>query len=286
MAQATQIRSGSQSRRFDRSAVGCVRELAVMTPGFMMYRQVRHLTSGDVDRAMRNATHVVWFERTLGLCSEGHVQRVALRFHPAIAFLDHYYVFVHFTASFGFMAWVFVRHPDAWRRVRTWFVSVTMAGLAIHVAFPLAPPRMQPGFVDTLHVYGPSIYSRDVTASTANQLAAMPSLHFGWSALVAAGVVMICRSRWRLLVLVHPVVTLLAIVATANHYWLDAIVAGALVTVAVLVTARPPVVWPQRDRSKPVEGRSVRASTVPIAGHGVSGGGSRVGHRADRWRSS
>jgi hypothetical protein len=147
-------------------------------------------------------------------------------------------VFVHFTASVGFMAWVFLRHPQAWGRIRVWFLSVTLAGLAIHVAFPLAPPRMlsQHGFVDTLHVYGPSIYSKDVTASAANQLAAMPSLHFAWAAIVAAGFISIRRSRLSLLVVLHPIVTLLAIVATANHYWLDAIVGGTLVVAAIVVT--------------------------------------------------
>ena len=92
----------------------------------------------------------------------------------------------------------------------------------------------QYGFVDTLRVYGPSIYSRDVTASAANQLAAMPSLHFAWSVLVAAGVVWVLRSRWRIVVLLHPVITLLAIVATANHYWLDAAVGGVLVGITLV----------------------------------------------------
>ena len=209
-----------------------------MVAVFMAYRQVRHLTSGDLPQARANADRVVDTERMFGIFSERSLQRLVMHFQPAIEFLDHYYVFVHFTASVGFMAWVFLRHPQAWGRIRAWFLSVTLAGLAIHVAFPLAPPRMlsQHGFVDTLHVYGPSIYSKDVTASAANQLAAMPSLHFAWAAIVAAGFISIRRSRFSLLMVLHPIVTLLAIVATANHYWLDAIIGGALVVAAIVVT--------------------------------------------------
>ena len=222
----------------DRTLGASARELALMVAVFMVYRQVRHLTSGDLDLAMANADRVVAAERWFGVFSEGSLQRLVLRSQFVIEFLDHYYVLVHFSASVGFMAWVFLRHPQAWGRIRAWFLSVTVAGLAIHVAFPLAPPRMlsQHGFVDTLHVYGPDIYSRDVTESAANQLAAMPSLHFAWAVIVAAGLISITRSRWSLLIVLHPVVTLLAIVATANHYWLDAIVGGGLVAAAIVAT--------------------------------------------------
>jgi PAP2 superfamily len=229
-----------RTRRWsDRSVASTLREIVLMATMFMLYRQVRSLTSGDVDQAMVNADRVVGLERSLGAFSEGAVQRLVLHSRLAIEFLDHYYVFVHFTASFGFMAWVFLRHPEAWGRIRSWFLSVTLAGLVIHVLFPLAPPRMlsDEGFVDTLHVYGPSIYSKDVTNSAANQLAAMPSLHFAWAAIIAAGVISMRRSRWTWLIVLHPVVTLLAIVATANHYWADATVGGILVAVAVSVSS-------------------------------------------------
>jgi hypothetical protein len=244
-------------RRFtDRSVLATAREVALIVSLFMLYLQVRHLTSGDLTKAKSNASTVVHVERWFGVFSEHSLQRLVLQSRPLIEFLDHYYVFVHFSASFTFMAWVFLRHPDAWRRIRAWFLGVTLAGLAIHVAFPLAPPRMlaHEGFVDTLHVYGPSIYSRDVTESAANQLAAMPSLHFAWAVIVAAGYISIRRSRRSWLMVLHPAITLLAIVATANHYWMDAAVGGSLVVLAIAVTravvraadrrrAAEPVVW-------------------------------------------
>ena len=47
--------------------------------------------------------------------------------------------------------------------------------------------------------------------------------------LVAIGVIWMGRSRWRWLALVHPMLTTIVIVMTANHYWTDAIVASLLV---------------------------------------------------------
>jgi hypothetical protein len=46
-------------------------------------------------------------------------------------------------------------------------------------------------------------------------------------------VLLATKSRWRYFVLLHPVLTLAAIVLTANHYWLDAVAAAALFGVAL-----------------------------------------------------
>jgi membrane-associated phospholipid phosphatase len=115
-------------------------------------------------------------------------------------------------------------------------VSVTMVALLLHVTFPLAPPRMLPGegFVDTMEVYGPSAYGAG-TESVTNQYAAMPSLHAAWALFVGFALVAVLTRRWRWAALLHPVLTVLVVVATGNHYWLDVIAAAALVVLAMLV---------------------------------------------------
>jgi PAP2 superfamily len=95
----------------------------------------------------------------------------------------------------------------------------------------------------------------------ANQFAAMPSLHFGWAVLVAATIIGLLRSRWRFLAIAHPVVTLLAIVATANHYWLDAAVALVLVALAGLL-----IRWWAR-RAAPAASEPTIALTPPVRPH-------------------
>jgi hypothetical protein len=63
----------------------------------------------------------------------------------------------------------------------------------------------------------------------------MPSLHFGWALLVAWGAVKFSRSPWRRLLVLHPLLTLAAIIITANHYWLDAAVATCIFLAALKV---------------------------------------------------
>jgi hypothetical protein len=57
--------------------------------------------------------------------------------------------------------------------------------------------------------------------------------------MVAIGLIAATRSRWRWLWLLHPLITLGVIVGTANHYWLDAIVATAMLGVALALIHRP-----------------------------------------------
>jgi hypothetical protein len=52
---------------------------------------------------------------------------------------------------------------------------------------------------------------------------------------VALVVVQVSGSRWRWLVLGYPALTLLAVVVTANHFWLDGIAAAALLALALAV---------------------------------------------------
>jgi hypothetical protein len=83
------------------------------------------------------------------------------------------------------------------------------------------------------------VYGPPQTDTLSNQFAAMPSLHFGWALMVAIGLIVATRSRLRWLWLLHPLVTLLVIVGTANHYWMDAIVATALLGIALATIHLP-----------------------------------------------
>ena len=220
-------------------AVVAAIELVLAAGVFLVYRAGRLVTSDSTTVARDNADRVIGWERSIGAFSEQSVQRWALDIPGVMEFLNRYYVFVHFPVSIAFLVWVFARRRDQYAQVRNWFAGVTLLGLIIHVLFPLAPPRMTDGFVDTLRVIGPNIYPQETNASVANQFAAMPSLHFGWALMVAVGMGLLTQ-RHRLVWMAHPAITLLAIVATGNHYWIDAAVAGVLAGAVGWVVLRLP----------------------------------------------
>ncbi|MGW6155844.1 phosphatase PAP2 family protein [Streptomyces sp. NPDC055144] len=219
-----------------------VRELLLVVGLFLVYKFGRQLANGHTDEAFHNA-HRVWdLERAAHLPGEGAVQHALLHSDDLVRIANTYYATVHFPATAAFLVWLYLRRPRHYIWTRRVLAALTAAALVLHLTFPLAPPRMLAAahLVDTGQVYGPTVYgATPQTDSMANQFAAMPSLHFGWALMVAVGLIAATRSRLRWLWLLHPALTLFVVVGTANHYWLDAIVATALLGIALAVIRLP-----------------------------------------------
>ena len=180
-------------------------------------------------------------ERVLRLPSETSVQHLFLG-HPLIVqVFNLYYAGLHFPVLIGCMIWLFVWHRDRYPAARTTLVAFTGACLLVQL-IPVAPPRMLPGtgLVDTAIRYGQSVYGTQAGFDP-DQLSAMPSVHVGWAILVAILVIGTATSRWRWLALAYPALTLLVVVVTANHFWMDGIVAAALL--AAVIAAQWAVTW-------------------------------------------
>jgi hypothetical protein len=221
-----------------------------------LYRLGRLLANGDVTHAFANATRVWRWERAARLPAEARVQALILHREVVLKAVNTFYARVHFPAMIVFLLWMFYRHPAHYVWMRRVLTVLTGAALVLHLAFPLAPPRMVPAFgmVDTGRLVGPTPYGKVETHGLANQFAAMPSLHVGWAMVIAIGLIAVGRSRWRWLWLAHPAATLFVVVATANHYWLDAIVASILLAGSLLLF-RAPDTPPGSPRHRPAYGR-------------------------------
>ncbi|WP_324800537.1 phosphatase PAP2 family protein [Streptomyces cyaneofuscatus] len=253
-----------------------VREFLLVAGLFLAYKFGRRAANGHVEEAFRNAGNVWDLERALDLPGEGAVQGVLLHSQPLIHAANTYYATVHFPATVLFLVWLYWRRPLHYLWSRRILAVLTGGALVLHLLFPLAPPRMLPaaGLVDTGQVYGPTVYgATPATDTMANQFAAMPSLHVGWAVMVAVGLIVATRSRWRWLWLLHPAITLLVVVGTANHYWLDAVVVVALLAVALAALRLPRAArnvpahlpWAADGGAVPGGGAHVPAYAVPDA---------------------
>ncbi|WP_067468672.1 phosphatase PAP2 family protein [Actinomadura macra] len=248
-------------RRVTGLALAAALQFVLMAVVLGAYGYGRHLADGDPGKAFANARWLWGLERDLRLPDEASLQRVALRWDGWARVANEYYVRVHFPAITVFMVWVYFWRRRAWPRVRAVLLASAAVALLVHFVFPLAPPRMLAGrgFVDVMTVYGPSAYSTEPGEGMTNQFAAMPSLHVGWALLIAWGVIRYGRHWWRYLIVAHPVITLLVVVLTANHYWLDGVAGSAIVVVALWLTARIPAL---DDREPGRAGTSVRRDSV------------------------
>lgn len=211
---------------------GLVRTLALNIVGlgalWFLYSAVRTVTADSFAVARENADRLIDFQNSIGLPSEAVVQRLLLDYEWLVRSANVYYFGAHFPSMLIFLLWAMFAKREHMPRIRFALIGSTMVGLIVHLAFPLAPPRMLrlSGFVDTARIFGPDPYALGV-AKAANELAAMPSMHVGWALLIAIAVIKVCRSRWRWLIVAHPLLTTAVVVVTANHYWTD-IAAGAV----------------------------------------------------------
>jgi hypothetical protein len=183
--------------------------------------------------AMGRGESIWHWQQVLHLPSEVSLQQLVLPWSPLVRLADTYYGYAHLNGMAVFLVWIWWRHRDAYPRARFTIVTVTLACLLVQIV-PVAPPRLLPeyGFVDTAMRYGQSVYGEFGTGM-ANQLSAMPSVHVAWAVIVGWFVWRNGRGPWRALGPLHTVLTVLVVVVTANHWWMDGIVAAAMVAVAV-----------------------------------------------------
>lgn len=212
-------------------------EVAGLATCWYLYRFGRFLIRDQVVEAYRNAHDVLELEADFGLSFEDDLQDLVMSHPLAVDVANHYYVYAHVVITVAALIFTWLTAPSVYRRMRRVLVTATMFGLVVHAAYPLAPPRLVPraGLVDTLALFGPRVYSHDRFDSVVNQFAAMPSFHVGWAALTAAAVVTGYRSPWRWLAVAHPTLMVVSVIATANHYALDAIAGVTMVAGVGLV---------------------------------------------------
>lgn len=246
--EAVPAATARQSHRWYREAL---RVLAF----YYVYQTIRSLANhGNIrPRAFGNATRIVRWERALHIYVERSVQQAFIPARWFIKIMNVYYGTLHFIITAGLLVWVYHYRSYAYRRMRNLLGLTTALALIGYWAFPLAPPRSYPNnqFVDTLDVIGGLwSYQSSYAKAVANPFAAMPSLHFGWA--LWCGVVFYSltkRRSTRALCVLYPLLTLFAIVVTANHYFLDA-VGGTIIFVAAVFILR--LAERRRLRSSPL----------------------------------
>ncbi|MEV3972561.1 bifunctional glycosyltransferase 87/phosphatase PAP2 family protein [Streptomyces sp. NPDC050698] len=214
-------------------------ELLLLRVTYAAYSEVRLAATGGSNSAGRaeaeeHGAQIHGLERALRLDVEHWVNHTVARIDWLREFLDHYYTSFHFIVPLTVLAVLYLRRPGDYRWARSALGFATLLALAGFWLYPLAPPRLMPGlgFIDTVH--GPQDFSRPdygTLTHLTNQYAAMPSLHFGWALWCGIVIAVLARRWWmKALGLLHPLFTASSIVATANHWVLDA--AGGAVVVA------------------------------------------------------
>ena len=211
-------------------------QLALFTIVDVLYELTRGLSEGSVATAFGHARRVVSWEQSLGIFNELDVQQWALQRHWALDIADFTYFHMHFVVTTVFMFWLYLRRNQHYYFIRNAVFVADAIALVGFTLFPTAPPRMLTdlGFTDTLDRYAAvSNYSGPI-ADLANPFAAVPSIHTCYALIIGLSCFFLVRRRpLRITWLFYPCLIVFSIIATANHFWLDAILGGLLAAVAL-----------------------------------------------------
>ena len=172
-------------------------ELAALAVLYGVYELVRGFGSEDWAAARAHTADIVALERRLNLFVEQDVQDLAGLLPGVPALLGLLYVVLHFAGTAGALIWVHHRRPHAFPFVRTTLIVSTALALVGYVLYPAAPPRLaELGFADTVSTHTGLNLSSDLLGSLYNPIAAVPSLHFGYSLIVGVAIAQLASRRW------------------------------------------------------------------------------------------
>lgn len=216
-------------------------ELLAFLALMFLYEWLRSLVApGAGDRTpFDNAADIVSAERSLGLFIEQGIHDWVQE-RPWAEFLTTWFYTLGYTAGFiAMFIWVWFRRRAEFAAFRNWFWASSLVAVVGYWLYPLAPPRLtdlglNDPTAEALRMGG----ALDWFQPFRNEYAAMPSMHCGLAMLMGISLFWLLRpSPWRWLALLWPVGMVFTVMATANHWWLDAVGGAAVIAVAWALVA-------------------------------------------------
>lgn len=219
-------------------------EIGLVAVAFLLYFIVRGLVVDREAEALANANGIIDLQRSLGIFWEPRINEWVLERDVLVRFFNFVYFWLDFPLIVAFGLWMYFARRHEYTVARDALLLSGAISLIIYNLYPVMPPRLLPGdvFVGTIEEYSDLSYQAQSMQAFVNPYAAVPSLHYGWAVIIGgAMVVTLKHPLWRAFGFSLPWLQLAAIVATANHYVLDA-AAGLAVALAGVALA----IWMQR----------------------------------------
>lgn len=217
------------------SARAFSRDFGIVLAVIGVYFLLRGAAPDRLDLSVNVTRHLVSFERTVGVFWEPQIQEWSIRSGAVKEFANFVYAYMHFPVLIVVGAWLWSRDRNAFRFMRNVMFISMLIGLVFYWLVPAAPPRLMAahgydlGFVDT-------VFGGDTNVNYAqpslilNEYAAIPSFHFGWIAMASAAIWVNSRNViLRSMALALTFVMTWAIVASANHLFIDMALGGLVI---------------------------------------------------------
>ena len=223
-----------------------LREVTLLAALWIVYTLSRLVADDDLAVARDRAADVLHLETLLHLDLESWVNRTFAPVTDIAVPMSFWYASLHYLVTPAVLALLFFRHRADYPRARNAIVIGSAIGLVCYMLLPTAPPRLMPGghYLDALSMTSDvGWWGGDASAPAAlghitNELAAMPSLHVGWTVWVAWAVWRHTNPLGRTLACLYVAGTTFVVIATGNHWVLDAVAGAVVIAAGIAVSGR------------------------------------------------
>jgi uncharacterized membrane protein len=223
-----------------------VREIGLLAAAWFAYSASRLVADDNAAAAQDRARTILDVESWAHLDVESWLNHAVSPITWVGVSMSFWYALLHYVVTPAVLVFVFVKRRPDYSRARNALVIGSALGLLAYLLFPTAPPRLMPGtgYLDTLADFAQYGWWADHASAPAglggltNQLAAMPSLHVGWTVWVAWALWPSVGRLGRGLACLYAAGTTFVVIATGNHWVLDAIAGAAVIGLGIVISGR------------------------------------------------
>ena len=235
-----------ERRVLPRGWADLARQLLLFAAAYYAYQIVRGAVDGQVATAAWNATKIINLEHTLNIFVEPSVQAWASSRSWLIDSANWMYINSHFVVTVGALVFIYLRRNESFYFVRNMFMIAMGIALVGYAAYPTAPPRLMPewGFTDSVAAFTGVRVENEPVSALLNLYAAVPSMHVCFALMVGWTLARLVRPRpLKVVWFLYPFLVTFVVVATGNHYLLDAVLGAMTAGVSALLSQQLLARW-------------------------------------------
>ena len=212
------------------------KEITLLVVCYIVYLFTKDLLF-DQSTALRNSLLILDIESSFGILVEPSLQTWLLINSPFLLTICNWlYIVTYWPVIFGLSLLLYLRNRESYYRCRNIILVNLFMALIIFVLVPVSPPfRSVPNVIDSIQTLGPTFYGGPEMSVIYNTNAALPSLHFSWTLIFGIFFFPKVGGLLRVVVGVYPVLILYVILVTGNHFIVDAVLGGILVSASFYI---------------------------------------------------
>jgi hypothetical protein len=241
-------------------------QLAVIAAGYYAWRYARGAVDGSMSASFAHARDLVDAQRSLGALIEPGVQGWAVSSGWPAEVARWGYANLHFKGSCLALAAIYFLFRGSFGFVRNMVLAAMAISVVGYALYPTAPPRFLPelGLDPSSAVTGNQPLLSSPGDPLFNPFAAVPSMHVGLSVIFAWSLALLVRPRaLKALLFGYPLLMTYVVVASGNHFWLDAVLGAITAAAAAGVAVLLGRLHPDWTFSPPAKQRPVKGPQPP-----------------------